>query len=265
MDISLKRVVAYLIDIVLVTLIATLITNVKVFNPYYERYNENYDKYAELLNKYRENEIDEEEYQKEFIPLNYELSKDSTIAGGVTIALLVAYFGIYQGLAGGQTIGKKMMKIKIVGTKAEKVNAGLYILRCVILNNIIFRILLLIGPFITNASTFNTFSYVIEILEGAVECAIFVMIMLRKDGRGLHDYLAGTKVISTVPVVMEEAVTPKEEKVEPKVIEAKETTNKKTPKSSKTSKSAKTSSATKTKKTTSKSKNSNSKNTKNQN
>ncbi len=264
MDISLKRIVAYLLDIVFVTLIATLITNVKVFNPYYERYNENYDKYVELLTKYQNEEIDEEEYQKEFIPLNYELSKDSTIASGVTIALLVAYFGIYQGLAGGQTIGKKMMKIKIVGTKAEKVNAGLYILRCVILNNIIFRILLLIGPFITNASTFNTYSYVMEILEGVVECAIFVMIMLRKDGRGLHDYIAGTKVVSTVPVVPEETpVTPKEERVEePKVIEVKEA---KEIKKTKTSKSTKTSSATRANKTTTRAKNNNSKNTKNQN
>ena len=69
------------------------------------------------------------------------------------------------------------------------------------------------------------------------------MVILRQDGRGLHDILAKTKVVSTVVDAPEEKVDVKKEVIEAPVKEEKPKT---TPK----------------KKTTSKTKNSKEKNTK---
>ena len=71
---------------------------------------------------------------------------------------------------------------------------------------------------------------------------IMLMVVLRKDFRGLHDFAAGTKVIDLNPVVVEENVEEVkvietkdvEEKEEKKEVKKKATTKKKT--SNKTSK-----------------------------
>ena len=49
MDISLKRIIAYILDILLVTLVATLISQVKFINPNLDKYMETYDEYRELI------------------------------------------------------------------------------------------------------------------------------------------------------------------------------------------------------------------------
>ena len=71
------------------------------------------------------------------------------------------------------------------------------------------------------ANPFNTYSYVVSIIEGTIECVIFALVMLRQDGRGLHDFIAGTKVVNLNASVAE-TTSVEEKKEEVKVIEAEE-------------------------------------------
>ena len=221
MDTAIKRIFAYLLDVLIISLVANIITSIKVINPYYESYQEEITTLTELEEQYSKEEISKEEYIEKYIPLNYDLSKHSVVQASVTVGLLVLYFGLYQCLANGQTLGKKVLKIRIESVKDKKLNIGNYLLRCVILNNVIFRILIIIGPFMMKANPFNTYSYVVSIIEGTIECIIFALVMLRQDGRGLHDFIAGTKVVNlNAPIAEESPVEEKKEEV--KVIEAEE-------------------------------------------
>ncbi len=63
---------------------------------------------------------------------------------------------------------------------------------------------------------------VVSYLQLLVMSLIMLMVVLRKDFRGLHDFVAGTKVIDLVVSVQDEASLEKEEVEEKQVIEVKE-------------------------------------------
>lgn len=198
MDISLKRIVAYFIDLFVVFFIALLLTNIRQLNPYYEKYNDTYDKYSELIKEVQDKNISEEDYNEKLIPINYDLARYNVFTNGAMIVLLILYFGVCQAMADGQTIGKKMLKLKVVKVTDEKLGLGFFILRSVILNNIIFRLIALVVVYFVNASTYNTITYVLSVFEGLVQLAIVGMVIFRQDGRGLHDFLAKSKVVGVV-------------------------------------------------------------------
>ena len=88
MKIVLKRIGAYLLDIILVSLVATMLTSNSYINKDYKKYNETYDAYIEknedytsyyekLQNFYEDEEIEEKEYNK-LLKFDKEYTKDLT-------------------------------------------------------------------------------------------------------------------------------------------------------------------------------------------
>ena len=56
-----KRIIAYLLDILLVFFVASLVTSIRFINPYYDKYTETYEKYSDVLDKYYKGDINENE------------------------------------------------------------------------------------------------------------------------------------------------------------------------------------------------------------
>ncbi len=196
MDISLKRIGAYLIDIALITIIVTLLGHIKFINPSYALYQENYVKYNELINNYKDNKIKKDDYEKELITLNYKLGQENVVNGVITIVTIIIYFGVIEYFWDGETVGRKLTKIKLVSNKdKQKLHLGNYLIRTFILNNILFRILLIIGVYVFKEEPYFNFASIISFIESVVESVILIMVVLRKDNRGLHDMVAQTKVI----------------------------------------------------------------------
>lgn len=225
MDIVLKRVMAYIIDVLIFSIVLTPIINWSVINPYIDEYTENYSEYTELIEQANAGEIDTEtdEYKDKIVDLNYNINKNKVISSSISVVGFILYFAVLQWALKGQTIGKKIMKIRVVANKEDKkLNVGNYILRSLILNNIIFSIILIIGVYIFKAPGYYTLSMVVSYLQLLVMSLIMLMVVLRKDFRGLHDFVAGTKVIDLVVSVQDEASLEKEEVEEKQVIEVKE-------------------------------------------
>lgn len=225
MDIVLKRVMAYIIDVLIFSIVLTPIINWSVINPYIDEYTENYSQYTELIEQANAGEIDTEtdEYKDKIVDLNYNINKYKVISSSISVAGFLLYFAVLQWALNGQTIGKKIMKIRVVANNEDKkLNVGNYILRSLILNNIIFSIILIIGVYIFKAPGYYTLSMVVSYLQLLVMSLIMLMVVLRKDFRGLHDFVAGTKVIDLAVSVQDEASLEKEEVEEKQVIEVKE-------------------------------------------
>lgn len=225
MDIVLKRVMAYIIDVLIFSIVLTPIINWSVINPYIDEYTENYSEYTEFIEQANAGEIDTEtdEYKDKIVDLNYNINKYKVISSSISVVGFILYFAVLQWALKGQTIGKKIMKIRVVANKEDKkLNVGNYILRSLILNNIIFSIILIIGVYIFKAPGYYTLSMVVSYLQLLVMSLIMLMVVLRKDFRGLHDFVAGTKVIDLVVSVQDEASLEKEEVEEKQVIEVKE-------------------------------------------
>lgn len=241
MDLVLKRLMAYVIDILIVSICMTPILNWSVINPYIDEYTENYTEYTELLEQANAGDIDPEdaEYEEKIIDLNYQINKYKVVSSSISAGSLLLYFALLQWALKGQTIGKKIMKIKVVAKREDKkLNIGNYILRSLILNNIIFTIVLIVGVYLFKEDGYYNLSMIVSYLQLLVMSIIMLMIVLRKDFRGLHDIVAGTKVIDVSPNALVDKKEDDEEKV---TIEAKENTKEKETKKSKNNKKKKNS------------------------
>ena len=241
MDLVLKRLMAYVIDILIVSICMTPILNWSVINPYIDKYNENYTEYTELLEQANAGDIDPEdaEYEEKIIDLNYQINKYKVVSSSISAGSLLLYFALLQWALKGQTIGKKIMKIKVVANREDKkLNIGNYILRSLILNNIIFTIVLIVGVYLFKEDGYYNLSMIVSYLQLLVMSIIMLMIVLRKDFRGFHDIVAGTKVIDVSPNALVDKKEDDEEKV---TIEAKENIKEKETKKSKNNKKKKNS------------------------
>ena len=218
MDTSLKRIIAYLIDILIVSIVVTPFINIKAINPYIDDYNTYYEEYTELIEDANNGDIDtnSDEYKDKVIDLNYKIAEYKVVNSSISVVSLIIYFVIIQYFLKGQTIGKKILKLRIVSNKDKELNIGHYFVRSLILNNIIFSIILIGGVYLLGKTSYYNLSMVISYLQLLVMSIIILMVVLRRDNRGLHDFVAGTKVISTEvinnEVEVKEIPSKKEEK-----------------------------------------------------
>ena len=112
----------------------------------------------------------------------------------------------------GQTIGKKIMKLRVVSINDKKLNFWKYLIRIVILNNIWLSLINVGAVYIVSGVKFYYVTYVISMLSSLIYMLNLIMVMFRKDNRGLHDMVVGSKVIQ----VNEDVIIEKVEEVKEK-------------------------------------------------
>ncbi len=203
MDTSLKRIIAFVIDIVIVSLVVSLI-NLLPLDPYKDKYKDAYEKYNEVVQKSTEDE--KNDYKDEIIELNYEVYKYRTYSSMFSATALILYFGVLPLVMNGQTLGKKIMKLRVVSNNEKKLNFWKYLIRIVILNNIWLSLINIGAVYVVNGVKFYYVTYVISMLSSLIYMLNLIMVMFRKDNRGLHDMIAGTKVIEVSNDVVVESV-----------------------------------------------------------
>ena len=242
----LNRVFAYAVDLLILLLVSSILTNISFLNPQLKNYNkyygqlsdyakeynsfisdlekyykdgelseknytkliENHKKYEENLSKYYEDsklskkeykklegEV-EKDYQKKYEDLAYKIAKNSSISSAIYIIVTILYFGIFNLVTDGQTLGKKIFKLKIVSSDDGKPNIVSYLIRSVLLYNTIYYLVSLIGIYTLNKENYYLVTNIVYQIQYYIQIIIICMVMLRTDGRGLHDILAKTKVIS---------------------------------------------------------------------
>lgn len=213
MKIVLKRVVAYLIDIILVSIVSTLLTSNSFINKDYDKYQDTYHMYEEAYEEYNNTlkeidneELTDEEYSKKIDEINeeyeliledynYKLVKLSIIPTSISIIILVLYFVLLQYLLKGQTIGKKIMKLQIKSNSNKKLNIFNYTIRCLILNEVLINIVSIVLLLVLNKNGYLIYNQIVYVISYVLEMSIIFMIVFDKNNRGLHDYLSNTKVI----------------------------------------------------------------------
>ena len=203
MDTSLKRIIAFVIDIVIVSLVVSLI-NLLPLDPYKDKYKDAYEKYNEVVQKSTEDE--KNDYKNEIIELNYEVYKYRTYSSMFSATALILYFGVLPLVMNGQTLGKKIMKLRVVSNNEKKINFWKYLIRIVILNNIWLSLINIGAVYVVSGVKFYYVTYVISMLSSLIYMLNLIMVMFRKDNRGLHDMVAGTKVIEVSNDVVVESV-----------------------------------------------------------
>jgi len=139
-------------------------------------------------------EITSDEYLEEYGKLIYDMQKSSVVVSIVTISATIAYFIVFQYLNKGQTIGKKLLKLKV---KENGNNPSLraIIIRTVMVNNIFSGLLGIILLYILNKNNYYRGYSIVSSIETIFIFISVLFILYRKDKLGLHDIIAKTEVI----------------------------------------------------------------------
>lgn len=87
------------------------------------------------------------------------------------------------------------MKLRVVSTKDGELTLNQITYRGLIINSILLNILILAALLFLGRNYYYYASYILQSVAAVIELAILLMVLFRKDGRGLHDIVAGTKVI----------------------------------------------------------------------
>ena len=153
---------------------------------------------TKTLEKFENEEITIEEYSDKVNGLNYELQRKSLVPNILNIVLYVGYFIVFGYLNKGQTLGKKICKIKVVNDSDDKPSIWNIIVRSLFIYGIITLLYSVIFVNILNKNMFSYGNVIVTYMESIFMIVAFFMVLYRKDGRGLHDMMAKTKVIEEV-------------------------------------------------------------------
>lgn len=187
-----KRISAYLIDYFIISLILTLITSsFSVDNSINKELND-------VRNSYAKEEITTKEYNEKVYELNYKLQKSNLPVNAVSLVLMIGYYIIFGYLNKGQTLGKKLLKIKVVSKENSVPSIRAMILRTIFIFDFFTIIYNIIFVNFLDVNSFNIGYLILSYTVSLFIMVSFMMILYRKDGRGLHDMIAGTNVVEEV-------------------------------------------------------------------
>lgn len=191
---KIKRIFAYIIDYLIVSFLATLLfTYLPIFKNDYNNFVNTTEEYLETITTSGSSEIDDD-YVYQY---SYDISKSTVALTTMKCGLAFLYFGVVAYLCNGQTLGKKIFKIKVVASDNQKLNPNLFMLRTLIITNTIPTMIEIICTMYLSKSNwllvYNITSYISEFI-------IFIILgfmIFRDDEKGLHDLICKTTVIET--------------------------------------------------------------------
>lgn len=221
---SYKRVLAYLVDVMIISFVSLLLT---YFVPTSENYNKLNKEFENLTIDYRNQEVTMEEYLEKGTDINYQLNKEAVPQTIVSTVLSIIYFVVLTYFMNGETLGKKLMKIKITSNNDKKLTMNNYLIRALVIDSVLMNIITIITILLFSKDIYLTSYNIISYIFSFVYIVSLAMILFSKNGRGLQDILANTKVISTETVeekqevLEEEKITKKDPKIEDAEIIAK--------------------------------------------
>ena len=186
-----QRFIAYCIDILIVSCVVSIVVlpfyNEKEMTKYEEKTNT-------LIEKMANNKIDSDEFMVESMNITYGQARANGIMVLVTVIIEILYFVIYQLYNGGQTIGKKLVKIKIV-SKTGELTTNQMLFRALIINSILLE-LVSFGFMLFSSKEVYFFGVgFFDAIQSIIIIASALMIMYSKSSRGIHDLVTHTEVL----------------------------------------------------------------------
>lgn len=193
-----KRICAYIIDIIIVSIISSLFTSIELINPKLSEYNEAYEKYTEYVQTLTSNgeTVDTNVLLngEKINDYTYELASLGVVTSEITLIVSALYFIVFQYYNNGKTIGKALLKIQVKSIDNKKLKLKQLFLRSILINSLITSLISIIFLLTLSKTNYLLLNNYVQIIDMAIMFITFGMVIIREDGRGLHDILANTIV-----------------------------------------------------------------------
>ena len=186
------RLVAYIID---VTLVSIVCSGILFLFPKNENYSKYLKEYQEVQTNFIDNKIEAAEYIHKVADITYDIDYSNVLSMIVEVMLLILYFIVFQFYNKGQTFGKKLMKLRVVNNNGNELTLNQVTCRALIIDSILINLFMIAALLFSGRNYYYYASLSLQILSGIIIFVTLMMIFFRKDGRGLHDVVTGTKVI----------------------------------------------------------------------
>lgn len=187
----LKRFLAYLIDIILVGTIMGIISaifttkNATVLN----------NQFLELNEQVINTKLDFGIYYSRVADITLSLDRENFMINIINCVIIILYFVVLPLYKNGQTLGKKIFKIKIVREDQEDLTANELIIRNIVVNGLLNTFLAFCLVFLLSGFEYFTITSILGFIQFVLVVVSACMIIFRKDKKGLHDIITKTKVV----------------------------------------------------------------------
>ena len=190
-----QRVFAYMIDIIIISLIFSLLTALIPVSDSYKLASERLEnEYVDILQN-----TDKEDIMSRMDELTedtYIVGKTQSLLQLIEVVLYIIFFGVVQFYLGGSSLGKKIAKIKIVGLDGKEISQNRLILRTIINYTLYISVLQVFIYYLIPSSVCLYVLAPLTFLGTLYNIVNVFMISFKKDGRGLTDIICKTKVTS---------------------------------------------------------------------
>ena len=192
-----KRFLAYILDVIIVAIIATALSRISFLNPRMEEYDRLESEYTELLLEARKdpNKMAELVNDEKTNEITYDISYNSVYMNICTVVITGLYFIGFQYYTKGKTLGRKLFKIELISKDGSDVTLVQLLKRSIIINSLVTSTALIIMISTMNKEAYLQYSSYVQLIEFGLIFLSCGFVLYREDGVGLHDLFAGTRVI----------------------------------------------------------------------
>ncbi len=187
-----QRIIAFFIDVILVAFVSSLVIFPFTDSESLEKLtNQN----TTIANQYLSQEIDVNTYMNQSMDISYEIAKQSGLGTIITLIIYILYYVVFQFYNKGKTVGKQIMKIRIVSTEEGELTLNQLLFRAFVINSILANTIILLFTIFGSKNVYSLSVTIFMAIQYVLMIASAIMIGYRKDGRGIHDLIAHTEVL----------------------------------------------------------------------
>ena len=207
-SIKYRRFSAIFLDLVLISLLTSLLFGNTISNPYYNDYKNSSKEYTELISNINPQEYSTPDgvikFKNEVSDALYKTSKTNIFYYVWFVVLSLLYFVVFQYSTGGKTLGKKLYKLKVVNSDDKKnvsffrlLFKSLFMGEFFIFDGIVLiSILNIVGILLINDSNmFFYYNAIISLLGIILEIILLVSFFKSENNETILDKVFKTKVI----------------------------------------------------------------------
>lgn len=187
-----QRFAAFILDVFIVSMIASMLAYPFLDLDSIEKLNKSS---VQVVEDYVSQKIDINEYTSESISVSYEMARKQGLLSLITIFLNILYFVVFQIKNNGQTIGKKLLKIKVSSRDGDGLTMNQMIFRSLIINSVLVDMVSFCILLFTNEMTYFYGAGILSMIQFTIIAVSGFMVMFNEKRQGIHDLIAHTDVV----------------------------------------------------------------------
>lgn len=187
-----KRIRAYIIDFLILTLILFIINT---FLPLDKKTSALQEDKRSIASSYYKGDLTYGEYIEVYGRINYKIDKNMVVNNIAYLVFMIIYFIVVPILYHGRTIGARFNNIQIESFSDSNLKFYQIIIRALLITGLGYVFMKNLLVFILNENTYFIGITICSLIQVIILGISLFMMIREKDKRGLHEILSNTEMV----------------------------------------------------------------------